>query len=142
MRTETFHQAREYQRKHPQPSLNRTSTIGHRALAGLRSPPLLPHHAVTDPIASCLAAAETDSADDEVTILGLNRPKLQEERQYVLNTLGRLCTVARHPDSPDTIRREAREAMNSFARPDARYSAMVRDYLSVVDAETENENET
>ena len=36
-----------------------TSTIGHR------SPPLLPHHAVTDPIASCLAAAETDSAADE-----------------------------------------------------------------------------
>ena len=36
-----------------------TSTIGHR------SPPLLPHRAVTDPIAFCLAAAETDSAADE-----------------------------------------------------------------------------
>ena len=42
---------------------------------------------------------ETEHGRVTVTILGLNRPKLQEERQYVLNTLGRLCTVARHPDS-------------------------------------------
>ena len=58
MRTETLHQARESQRNTPS-RRDRTSTIGHR------SPPLLPHHAVTDPIASCLAAAETDSAADE-----------------------------------------------------------------------------
>ena len=49
----------------------------------------------------------------------------------------RVCaTVARHPDSPDTLRRQAMEAMDAFARPDARYSAMVREYLSVVNAET------
>ena len=59
MRTETLHQAREYQRNTPQAGADGTSTIGHR------SPPLLPHHAVTDPIASCLAAAETDSAADQ-----------------------------------------------------------------------------
>lgn len=81
---------------------------------------------------------ETEHGRATVAILGLNRPKLQEERQYVLSTLARLCTVARHPDSPDTLRREAREAMDAFARRDARYSAMVREYLSVVDAQTDD----
>ena len=58
--------------------------------------------------------------------------------KYVLNMLVNLCTVARHPDQPDTLRQEATDVMNSFARHDARYSAMVRDYLSAIDTETEN----
>ena len=66
---------------------------------------------------------------ETVTLLELNRPILQDERQNVLNTLKILSSVARHPDSPDTLRRDAREAMDSFARPEAGYSAMVRDYL-------------
>ena len=76
---------------------------------------------------------ETERGRVTVTMLGLNRPELQEERQYVLNMLVNLCTVARHPDQPDTLRRKATDVMNSFARPDARYSAMVRDYLSAID---------
>ena len=81
---------------------------------------------------------ETERGRVTVTVLGLNRPELQEERQYVLNMLVNLCTVARHPDQPDILRQEATDVMNSFARPDARYSAMVRDYLSAIDTETEN----
>ena len=79
---------------------------------------------------------ETEHGRVTVTMLGLNRPKLQEERQYVLNMLAFLCNVARDPEQSDTLRRQASDAMDSFARPDARYSAMVRDYLSVVDAMT------
>lgn len=81
---------------------------------------------------------ETEHGRVTVTILGLNRPKLQEERQYVLNNLAVLCDLARHPDIPDALRREAREAMYLFARPEARYSAMARDYLSVINAGTED----
>ena len=80
--------------------------------------------------------SKTDRGRETVTVLGLNRPELQEERQYVLNIVVTLCAVARHPDQPDTLRQNATETVNSFAQPDARYSAMVRDYLSVIDAET------
>ena len=73
-----------------------------------------------------------------VTLLELNRPILQDERQNLLNTLEILSKIARHPDCPDTLRREAMEAMDAFARTDARYSAMVCEYLSVVGADTEN----
>ena len=58
MRTETLHK-RASTSGTPPAVADGTSTVGHR------SPPLLPHHAVTDPIASCLAAVETDSAADE-----------------------------------------------------------------------------
>ena len=75
---------------------------------------------------------------ETVTLLELNRPILQDERQNVLNTLKILSNVAHHPDSPDTLRRGAREAMDSFARPKAGYSAMVRDYL-MSDAEPKME---
>ena len=75
---------------------------------------------------------------ETVTLLELNRPILQEERQNVLNTLEILSNVARHPDSPVTLRRAARKARGSYARPDAPFSAMARDYLSAVDAGTEN----
>ncbi|MCY3818414.1 MAG: hypothetical protein OXH52_03480 [Gammaproteobacteria bacterium] len=68
-----------------------------------------------------------------VAVLGLNRPSLQEERQEVLSMLAHLSAVARHPEVPDTLRQEAREMMDGFARADARYSAMVRDYLSGAD---------
>ena len=81
---------------------------------------------------------ETERGRATVTVLGLNRPALQEERQDLLNTLMMLCAVARHPDQPETLRRKATEKMNSLAQPDARYSAMARNYLSAVDAETEN----
>ena len=73
-----------------------------------------------------------------VSVLGLNRSELQEERQYVLNMLVTLCTIVSDPDVSDTLRRKAREARDSYARPDASYSAMALDYLSVVDAETDN----
>ena len=81
---------------------------------------------------------ETERGRVTVKLLGLNRPELQEERQYVLNMLANLCSVAGHPDEPDALRRKAKDAMASFARPDARYSAMARDYLSAIDAEIDD----
>ena len=72
---------------------------------------------------------------ETVTLLELNRPILQDERQNVLNTLAFLGAVARDPEQSDTLRRQASDAMDSLARPDAAYTAMVRDCLSVVDAE-------
>ena len=81
---------------------------------------------------------ETERGRVTVTVVGLNRPELQEERQYVLSMLARLCDIVSDPDSPDTLRRQAMEAIDAFARPEARYSAMARDYLSAVDAGTEN----
>ena len=75
---------------------------------------------------------------ETVTLLELNRPILQDERQNVLNTLAFLCIVARDPEQSDTLRRRASDAMDSCARPDAPYTAMVREYLSAIDAETDN----
>ena len=72
-----------------------------------------------------------------VAVLGLNRPHLQDERQSVLTMLTLLCTVARHTHGSKTVRRRARDAMKSYARPDARYTAMVRDFISRLDAERE-----
>ena len=80
---------------------------------------------------------ETERGRVTVTVLGLNRPELQEERQYVLNMLAGLCAIVSDPHGSDTRWREAREAMDSFARPEARYSAMARDYLSVIKPKTE-----
>ena len=73
-----------------------------------------------------------------VAVLGLNRPELQDDRQRVLNQLATLCTVVRDPEGRDTLCRDARRAIDSFARPDAPYSAMASDYLITVDEETEN----
>ena len=81
---------------------------------------------------------ETERGRVTVAVLGLNRLDLQAERQDVLNRLVSLCTVARDPDQSDTLRWRARDEIDSLARPDARYSAMVRDYLSAGDAEPEN----
>ena len=77
---------------------------------------------------------ETEHGRVTVAVLGLNRPELQEERQYVLNIFATLCTVARSPDECDTRRREARDKRDAFARFDARYSAMTRAYLSTIDS--------
>ena len=73
---------------------------------------------------ACRPATERGRAT--IAVLGLNRPELQEERQNVLNILSTLCTVARDPDGSAIRRREARDAMDSLARPGARYSAMAR----------------
>ena len=81
---------------------------------------------------------ETECGRVTVTVVGLNRPELQEERQYVLSMLARLCDIVNDPDGSDTRRREAREAIDSFVRPEARHSAMARDYLSAIDAGIEN----
>lgn len=75
---------------------------------------------------------------ETVTLLELNRPILQDERQRVLNTLEILSNVARDPEQSDTLRRQASDAMDSCARTDAPYTAMVREYLSVVDVETDD----
>ena len=59
MRTETSHEAREDQRKSPHRSLT-------TEVPSATGPSAAPHHALTDPIASCLAAAgETDWAANE-----------------------------------------------------------------------------
>ena len=76
---------------------------------------------------------ETERGRATVALLGLNRPELQDKRQNVLNLLAFLCTVAHHPDQPETLRREAAEKMNAFAGPKAPYSAMARAYLGAVE---------
>ena len=73
-----------------------------------------------------------------ITVLGLNRPGLQEERQRVLDLLTSLCTVLRDPDGCHTLRRKARHVIDLFVRPDDPYSAMAHDYLSAVDEDTDN----
>ena len=73
-----------------------------------------------------------------ISVLGLNRPKLQEERQRVLNLLASLRTVLRDPDGGHTFRRKARLAIDLFVRSDDPYSAMARDYLTTVGEETDN----
>ena len=115
----------------------------HRVPLDRELPLLLNPYAETDPsehftFDGSACRPRTARGRETVALLELNRPILQDERQNVLNTLKVLCAVARHPDGPDTLRREATEVMDSFARPDARYSAMARDHLSVVDAEIEN----
>ena len=70
-----------------------------------------------------------------VSILGLNRPDLQDERQRVLTLLERLCSVMRDPNGCDALRRDARDAIDPFTQPDAPYSAMARDYLRAAGAE-------
>ena len=108
----------------------------------LEAPLLLNPYIETNPsdhvtFAGSACRPGTERGRVTVAVLGLNRLGLQAERQEVLTMLAFLCTVARDPDVPDILRREAREKRDSFARPDARYSAMARDYLSPVDAETE-----
>ena len=73
-----------------------------------------------------------------VTVLGLNRPGLQEDRQCVLNQLEILYEVVRDPGTSEALRRKARLKVDSFARPDAPHSAMARDYLTTVGEETDN----
>ena len=73
-----------------------------------------------------------------VTVLGLNRPGLQEDRQCVLNQLEILYEVVRDPGTSEALRRKARLKVDSFARPDAPHSAMARDYLTTVSEETDN----
>ena len=73
-----------------------------------------------------------------VTVLGLNRPELQEDRLSVLNRLAILCAVVRDPGICDVLRRRARLAIASFTRADAPYSAMAWDYLSAIDEDTED----
>ena len=59
MRTETSHEAREDQREVPHRSLT-------TEVPSATGPSAAPHHALTDPITSCLAAAEeTDWAANE-----------------------------------------------------------------------------
>ena len=67
-----------------------------------------------------------------VSLLKLNRLKLQEARQRKLSILEHLCAVARDPDTRDTLRRDTRCLVDSFARCDARFSGMARDYLSAI----------
>lgn len=75
----------------------------------------------------------TERGSITVAVLGLNRPRLQEERQERLNMLALLSAVASDLDVPDTRRQEATEMIDSFTGPDAPYSAMARDYLSGLD---------
>lgn len=81
---------------------------------------------------------QTERGRATIAVLGLNRPELQEERQYVLTMLTLLCSVARHPDRPPAVRRGARDAMQSYAQPGARYTAMARRYLNRIHAESED----
>ena len=70
-----------------------------------------------------------------VALLELNRPGLQEERQRVLNTLKCLSAIARRGIGCDIDPLEAGRMVESYGRPDAPYSAMVRDYLSALEEE-------
>lgn len=80
----------------------------------------------------------TERGHMTVTVLGLNRPELQEKRQTELNVLTLLRTVALEPDRPVNTRQRASDFVQSRTRPDAPYTAMVRHYLSQVGAESEN----
>lgn len=80
----------------------------------------------------------TEQGRVTVTVLGLNRPELQEKRQTELNVLTLLRTVAREPDRPGNTRQRASDFVQSRTRPDAPYTAMVRHYLRQVGAESEN----
>ncbi len=118
-------------------------TRNHRDPLDQESPLLLNPYVETDPgehltFDGSACQPGTERGRVTVTFLGLNRPKLQEERQEVLEMLALLRDVARHPDGSDTIPPEVRDAMDSFARPGKRYIAMVRDYLSTIDAETDD----
>ena len=73
-----------------------------------------------------------------VTVLGLNRPGLQEERQCVLSQLKLLCDVVRDLGTREDLRLRARLKIDSYARPDALHSAMACDHLSAVDEDTED----
>lgn len=122
---------------------------GHRARNHLdhldgEAPLLLNPYEVADPgehltFDGSACRPRTARGRETVTLLELNRPVLQDERQRVLNTLEILSDVARHPDSPVTLRRKAREVMDSSARPDAPYSAMVRGYLMLSTQESKTE---
>jgi uncharacterized protein (TIGR02646 family) len=106
------------------------------------TPLLLNPYEVTDPgehltFDGSACRPITARGRETITLLELNRPILQEERQNVLNTLEILSNVARHPDSPVTLRRAAREARGSYARPDASFSAMAREYL-MFEADSKN----
>ena len=77
----------------------------------------------------------TEKGRVTVNLLKLNRPMLQEGRQRTLSNLEVLCAVASDPDRRDTLRRAARCLVDSFARPDAPFSGMARDYLSAIAVE-------
>ncbi len=72
---------------------------------------------------------------ETVTLLELNRPILQDDRQSVLNTLSVLCDVARHPGVRGTLRQRARAQTTAYTRPDARHSAMACEYVSAINAD-------
>ena len=74
----------------------------------------------------------TEKGRVTVSLLKLNRTFLQDERQSTLSNLEILCAVARYPDICATLRRAARRSVDLFARRDARFSGMARDYLSTV----------
>lgn len=115
----------------------------HLAPLDRESPLLLNPYAETD-LSEHLAfngsACEpgTERGRVTVTVLGLNRPGLQEERQCILNELEILCAVVRDPGTREGLRRRARLKIDSFARPDARHSAMARDYLKAIYVDTED----
>lgn len=77
----------------------------------------------------------TEKGRVTVSLLQLNRTFLQDERQSRLSNLEVLCAVARHPDICATLRRDARRRVDSFARCDARFSGMARDYLNAIGLE-------
>ena len=70
-----------------------------------------------------------------VTLLKLNRPILQEQRQRTLSILECLCAVVRDPNTCETLSHNVRCTVDSFARCEAPYSAMARVYLSAIDVE-------
>ncbi len=72
----------------------------------------------------------TERGRVSVTVLGLNRLELQEERQCRLNELATLCVIARESSLSCALRGQAKHQIASFVQPNARYSAMVRDYLA------------
>ena len=118
-------------------------TRNHLALLDRESPLLLNPYDETD-LSEHLTfdgpACEpgTERGRVTVTVLGLNRPELQEERHCVLNQLKLLCAVVHDPGASDALRRRARLAKDSFARPDAPHSAMARDYLNAVPEYTDD----
>ena len=81
---------------------------------------------------------QTERGRVTIAALGLNRPELQDERQNVLNMLTLLSSLARDADQSAALRRNASHAIQSYAQPGARYTAMVRHYLSCAHAESDN----
>lgn len=112
----------------------------HRESLNRESPLLLNPYVDTDPSVhltfdGSACQPRTERGRLTVTLLELNRPILQEERQRVFSVLECLCDIVRDPNGCDTLRRDASRLVASYARPRAPYSAMTRDYLSAIDVE-------